>query len=520
MQQSWTSDADRHGPACSRVCKPRTGKPVTASPISQATFDRVLDWFIPAGIAANRDLRKQVRMFLISHLLGPFIGNTVPLALYIFDPDPGYEVAVLAVSITGFWIFPLILRHWGHYSLLALISIQNLMFCIFWSCFFYGGVTSPTLPWILSIPLLAFFYIGGEAKLRAIVLVMFAANFTVFFVATYAFAKPPNMDPDAMQALGLVSTVAASLYVAMMALVYARVLASQGELEIEMRQHLATAAELRRATEEAERASSAKAEFLARMSHELRTPLNAVIGFSQMLLEVAEEEGDDETKGDLQRIHGAGHQLLRLVDEVLDLSRIEANMLEIYVKPVDLEAVLSGTVARFKPLAEAHGNSIRLVVDPKLTGIVTDRSKLEQVLAQIVDNAAKFTTNGTVDVTATRHGQSGAEYMRIEVRDTGKGISADLLPQLFEHFSVSSETSGTTYGGTGLGLALARKISQLMRGDVTVTSRVGAGSTFVILLPTNPDQAAIRGAAADAARLVIETWPAGQPMHEPLAARA
>lgn len=459
--------------------------------LSQAYLDKVLDWFTPPDIAAHRDMRKLVRMFLISHLFGPFIGNTVPLALFIFDPTPGFEVAVLALSICGFWIFPFVLRRWGHYDLLALVSIQNLIFCIFWSCFFYGGVTSPTLPWILSIPLLAFFYIGSRPKMGSIVLAMFAANFAVFFLLTTTFAERPEMDPDALQALGLVSTVAASLYVAMMALFYARMLTSQGELEIEMRQHLATATELRRATEEAERAGSAKAEFLARMSHELRTPLNAVIGFSQMLLEVAEEEHDEESKADLDRIHSAGQQLLRLVNEVLDLSKIEANMLEVHLEPTDVEAIAAAVVARFRDQAKENGNVVSVTVERALTSVVSDRAKLEQVLNQLVDNATKFTRDGRVEIVASCEGRPGAEHMRIEVRDNGVGVSEALLPQIFDQFSVASDTSGTKYGGTGLGLALSRKICRLMRGDLLVTSEQGVGSTFTVLLPTTSDQAAM-----------------------------
>ena len=111
-----------------------------------AQLNEVVDWFIPSDIAGDVDMRKQARMFLYSHLFGPYIGNTVPLALYLFDPQPGYQIAVLAVAISGFWIFPFVLRAVGHYYLLATISIQYLIFCILWSCFFYGGVTSPTLP--------------------------------------------------------------------------------------------------------------------------------------------------------------------------------------------------------------------------------------------------------------------------------------------------------------------------------------------------------------------------------------
>jgi hypothetical protein len=186
-----------------------------------AALDRLVNHFIPAEIAADRDARNRAHVFLVSHILGPFIGNVVPIALYVLDPTPGYQVAVLATSITAFWIFPFLLRAGAPYNPLALVSIQNLTFCILWSCYFYGGVTSPTLPWVLVIPLLAFFYLGSSKRLRLIVMVMFAANLAIFS-CLYLFGYPVDNDLPvaAMQGLGLVSTIAASLYVAMMALYY------------------------------------------------------------------------------------------------------------------------------------------------------------------------------------------------------------------------------------------------------------------------------------------------------------
>src|ERR1700688_3332557 len=232
-------------------------------------FYPLFNYFIPPKIASDRDARNRAHVFLVSHILGPFIGNVVPIALYVLDPTPGYEMAVLAISITAFWIFPFVLRAGVPYNPLALVSIQNLTFCILWSCYFYRGVTSPTLPWVLVIPLLAFFYLGSSKSLRLIVMIMFAANLAIFSIF-YLFGYPVRNDLPvaAMQGLGLISTIAASLYVAMMALYYAKIQASQTELESEMRQHMATAAALRQATEEAERAGAAKAEFLAKMSHE------------------------------------------------------------------------------------------------------------------------------------------------------------------------------------------------------------------------------------------------------------
>ena len=456
-------------------------------PTSRLALDELIDWFVPPAVAADREKRKQVRMFLISHLFGPFLGNTVTIALYLLDPAPGFQVAVMAASISGFWIFPFVLRAYGHYDQLALISIQNLMFCILWSCFFYGGVTSPTLPWVLTIPLLAFFYVGSDPKLRAIVLGMFTVNFAVFLVLMLGDHAPKtNLDFAALQGLGLVSTVAASLYVTMMALFYAKVLASQGELESEMRGHLATAAELRRATEEAESAGAAKAEFLAKMSHELRTPLNAVIGYSQMLIEDASEENDTETVEDLERIHSAGHHLLKLVNEILDLSKIEAGMMDLHNEAFSPASVMFEVVNAHAAAAALNGNRIVQAAYRGPATVVADESRLRQALSQLVANAVKFTKQGTITVTGESATLHGLPSVRLHVADTGIGIPADKIPHLFEQFSVVDDSSASKYGGTGLGLALSRKLCRLMGGDVTVLSFIGHGSTFTIDIPVSP----------------------------------
>src|ERR1700736_3117073 len=368
-----------------------------------AALDRLVSYFIPPEVAADRDARNRAHVFLVSHILGPFIGNVVPIALYVLDPVPGYQVAVLAISITAFWIFPFLLRAGAPYNPLALVSIQNLIFCILWSCYFYGGVTSPTLPWVLVIPLLAFFYLGSSKSLRLIVMVMFTANLAIFS-SFYLFGYPIKNDLPvaAMQGLGLVSTVAASIYVAMMALYYAKIQASQSELESEMREHMATASALRLATQEAERAGAAKAEFLAKMSHELRTPLNAVIGYSQILLEDAESEGDRESVADLNKIHDAGQHLLKLVNEVLDLSKIEAEKMELDLEETNLAALLIEIVEAVRPAARKNGNKIFCTIGPKLGMALCDADKLRNMTGQILDNAVKFTQNGKIEFVAKR----------------------------------------------------------------------------------------------------------------------
>jgi signal transduction histidine kinase len=409
-------------------------------------------------------------------------------------------VAVLAASITAFWVFPLILRATGRYNLLVLLSVQNLIFCILWSCYFYGGVSSPTLPWVLTIPLLAFFYLGPSSSLRLVVLGLFAVNLAAFS-ALYLLGHPVpanDMPSSSLQGLGIVSTVAASLYVTMMAFYYAKILASGVELEGEMKRHLATASELRRATAEAERASAAKAEFLAKMSHELRTPLNAVIGYSQILLEDAAAEDDTETAVDLDKIHGAGQHLLRLINEVLDLSKIEAGKMELFIETVDAGALITDAVEGCRKLAAGNGNEITLKMDGPLGTITCDSRKFQQALGQILDNAAKFTENGSIVVTAFRRSTWASEEIVVAVRDTGIGIAEDVLPSLFEKFSVADDSSSSKYGGTGLGLTLSQKLCRLMGGDVSVESKLGIGSCFTIHLPTTASvQADSEAAHAD-----------------------
>jgi signal transduction histidine kinase len=456
-----------------------TARQQTSNPI-----DRLVDWFIPKELADEREKRQLARMFLISHLCGPFLGNVVPGALFFLDPTPGYPVAVLAASITGFWIFPFLLKATGKYNLLSFISVQNLIFCILWSCYYYGGVTSPTLPWVVTIPLLTFCYLGPSPRLRLLALIQFGVNFAAF-IGIYNFIHTPVNDTpiEALQVLGIVSTLAALAYVALMALYYRRILDSGAELEVEMRGHLATAAQLRRATAEAERASAAKAEFVASMSHELRTPLNAVIGYSQMLLEDAADEDDREAMADLEKIHRAGQHLLRLVNEVLDLSKIEAGKMELAPEDVAVAEFLSGVVEHQRARCEAKGVTLVLELADDLGAARWDGQRVRQALGQIVDNAVKFTAAGQVRVCARRNARRPHDEIVVQVRDTGVGIAPEMLPQLFEKFTVAHDASASKYGDTGLGLALSLALCELMGGDISAESKMGQGSCFTLTLP-------------------------------------
>ena len=284
--------------------------------------DRIVDWFIPAHLLAEREMRTRARMFLISHLFGPILGNVIPAYLLWLEPHPGATLLILALSITCFWVFPFLLKFTGRYVLLSYLSVQNLLFAILWGCYFYGGASSPFLPWLVTVPLLAFFYLGASVRNCFILLLqicMSLGSFAEFYLLGGSF--PTTIPLSQMQGIGVISIISASIYVAMMALFYTKILASQTEVEAELNKHLETSAQLRAAALQAERAGVAKAAFLNSMSHELRTPLNAVIGYSEILLEDTDPKADPTSWSDLGRIHNAGQHLLSLVNAILDLSR-------------------------------------------------------------------------------------------------------------------------------------------------------------------------------------------------------
>ena len=221
----------------------------------------------------------------------------------------------------------------------------------------------------------------------------------------------------ATESLGLVSTTAAALYVAMMALFYATALASQVELKTEIDGHLRTTSELLAATESARRSSAAKSEFIAKMSHELRTPLNAVIGYSEILLEEAEGDKDVQSAADLRRIHEAGIHLLKLVNEILDLSRIEAGRMEVSEELADCGDLLRSIVPRFEAAARANGNQIIVDAEAAPGPMLIDVAKLRQVLEQLIENAITFTKDGRITISAERRATPFALPLR--TRDAG-----------------------------------------------------------------------------------------------------
>jgi signal transduction histidine kinase len=241
-------------------------------------------------------------------------------------------------------------------------------------------------------------------------------------------------------------------------------------------------------------ASQHKSQFLANMSHELRTPLNAIIGVSEMLREDAESLNQDLEP--LDRVLGAGRHLLALINDILDLSKIEAGRMELHLETFLLMPLIEDVAKTIEPMATKNGN--RLVIDcpANLGTIHADQIRFRQSLLNLASNANKFTEKGTITIAACQGQDSGRDWITLAVADTGIGMTPEQMGKLFQEFSQASSSTASKYGGTGLGLAISKRFCQMMGGDITVESTPGRGSTFTIRLPRIVDTPAHTGEAA------------------------
>ena len=274
----------------------------------------------------------------------------------------------------------------------------------------------------------------------------------------------------------------------------------------------ATIQQLQRQLAEARKASKAKSDFLASMSHELRTPLNAIIGYSEMMAEDV-QDGEIPPVDDLERVTTSAKHLLELINNILDLSKIEVGKMSVLLEPVSVRRLLDDVQVTTAPLAEKKGNAFEVELDPGLRRVRGDHMRLRQILINLLSNAFKFTEGGTVRLVAKRvKDEKGMPWARISVIDTGIGMSEEQVALLFADYTQASSDIKRKYGGTGLGLAICQRFAQMMFGKIEVESTHGEGSTFTLALPVADldDEPSVEGAVSKPVVWIVDPDPLGR----------
>ena len=356
--------------------------------------------------------------------------------------------------------------------------------------YFLGGFvnSSGVILSAFLAPLIAILFHGGRQSWPWFVALWIVLAVLALFDSTLA-AQAPALPDSAHVALLLfnIGGVGSLTYAGIR--YHASLLDAEKAEQVSLNERLTiTASELSLALARLEETNVALAEagrqksrFLASMSHELRTPLNAIIGYSEMLEEQASELGRPSFTQDLEKIHVSGRHLLGLIDNVLDLSKIEAGRMQMFAEQVDVAALVADLVTVASPLMAKKGNRLLVEHSSDLGALNTDTTKVRQVLLNLLSNSAKFTERGTVTLTAVPS-KDGAT-LTFSVCDTGIGMTPEQLGRLFEEFSQAEAGTYRHFGGTGLGLALSRRLARILGGDVSVESAFGGGSTFTFTVP-------------------------------------
>lgn len=445
-------------------------------------LNRLADHFLPVEMKTEQSSLNMARVFVLLHLFGPAMGQSVIVFLWTASPHLQWPFWVLLANVSFFWLVPFLIKPTKSLTIPAAASVQALVFLSLFGSFFYGGISSPFLPWILIAMLLGFFYLADRTRQ---VLIGVAAQIAGFVLAYSMWGKFPYLLPlESLRYSNLISIIVAVTYMTMMSLYYENVMRASSQAESDAIAARIRNAELAEAMRRAEIASQQKSTFLAKMSHELRTPLNAVIGYSEMLAEEAENKPGAEHKAeDLNRINAAGRHLLALVTDVLDLSSIESKKSELSLANVHVSELVSDVISTARPLINKRDNElvVQMPVDPGVWQI--DALKLRQSLLNLLSNAAKFTTKGKVTLSVLLRENDHGSRIVFEVRDTGIGIAEHSLERIFTEFAQAEDDTSQRYGGTGLGLALTRRFCHLMGGNITVDSTLGEGSSFTFEIP-------------------------------------
>jgi signal transduction histidine kinase len=359
------------------------------------------------------------------------------------------------------------------------------------------GPTSVALVGTVVVMLSAVLLLAAVASPEVVVTARFIAGFAIFALGSLALA--------AALSVWLAGSLRKDLDLAILdaqadALTKAQTLAQQAHEEQTIEQERVEQ-QLVAAKNAAEAASRTKSAFVANMSHELRTPLNAIIGYSEMLQEDAADLGYVQAVPDLEKIQIAGRHLLGLINDILDLSKIEAGKMMLSIEQFDVTTLITDVVGTAQPLVAAHRNQMQLEIASDAGRMRSDSTKLRQVLLNLLSNAAKFTDRGRIVISVARETREERGWIVIRVKDTGIGMTAEQASRLFEDFMQADTSTTRRYGGTGLGLAISQRFCRMMGGVITAESEPARGSTFIVSLPVEapqpePDNDASRRAAS------------------------